>query len=157
MTPLGTWQNFTFTCAAAGKFDFISTYEMETQVSGKDFADYDNSKADNWKSNLPRKYIDTQRLDCWPFANGSIDNFTVGSAEARLIFGNTQYYTYMKLKPGSVKTATVRIRGQKGYRLNDKPDYLLRFDPLTNIFPSETTYPDYLCILTAPSAACWSY
>ncbi|MFH1030320.1 MAG: hypothetical protein V1770_03625 [bacterium] len=150
----GTWQYFTFTCAAAGKFDFRSTYEMETQVSGKDFADSDGGY---YRSTLPHDYRDTRVLDCWPFANGSIDNFTVGSAEARLIFGNTQYYTYMKLKPGSVKTATVRIRGQKGYRLNDKPDYLLRFDPLTNIFPSETTYPDYLCILTAPSAACWSY
>ncbi len=154
VTQTGTWQYFTFTCAAAGKFDYSSTYEMETQVSGKNFADSDGNY---YISTLPHKYIDTWLSDFWPFADGSIDNFTVGSAEARLIIGNTQYSTYMKLKPGSAKTAIVKIRGQKGSRAIDIPGYTFRYNPVVNIFPKETTFPDYLCLLNAPAGASWSY
>lgn len=125
VTQSGTWQSFTFTCDAACKFDFPSTYECETQVYNKKFADYDDSKANNWGGDLPRKYLDTQASDYWPFANSDVENFTVGSAEARLILGKVEYSIYMKLKPESVKTATVRIRGQKGYRKIDFYGYRL--------------------------------
>ena len=157
VTQNGTRQSFTFTWAAINKFDSSSTFEVETQVSEKYFANYDNSKKDNWFSDLPHSYLDTKWSDCWPVAKGSIDNFTVGSAEARLIEGKKEYTTYMKLKPESVKKSTVRVRGQKGYRLIDFYGYPLRYDPTTNIFPSETTYPDYLCLLNAPATSSWSY
>lgn len=123
VTQSGTWQSFTFTCDAVCKFDFPSTYECETQVYNKKFADYDDSKADNWKSTLPRKYLDTQASDYWPFANSDVENFTVGSAEARLIFGKVEYSVYMKLKKGSAKNATIRIKGQKGHRVIDTYGY----------------------------------
>ncbi|OGF20389.1 hypothetical protein A2Y83_01170 [Candidatus Falkowbacteria bacterium RBG_13_39_14] len=109
----GTWQYFTFTCSAAAEFKTPSTYEHETQVYNKNFADYDG----RCYSTMPRYYRDTQAFDCWPFASGDVDNFAVGSADARLIFGNTKYYAYMKLKPGSAKNATVRVKGQKGHRV----------------------------------------
>jgi len=98
-----TFQTFYFNDVSA--FDSVSTYEHETQVYDKNFADYDNY----WSSNLPSAYYDT------PFSD-SIDNFTVGSAQASSLSTYTQYYTYMSLRAGSSSSATVRIKGQKGHR-----------------------------------------
>lgn len=93
------------------KFDNVSnygsadTYEHETQVYDKNFADY----AGYWSSNMPSAYYDT------PFSD-SIDNFTIGTFTAASLQTETQYYTYMSLSPGTVLNATVRIKGQKGHR-----------------------------------------
>lgn len=87
------------------KFSSTSTYEHETQIYNISFANYDKY----WSSNLPRAYYDTPFLD-------ELDNFTVGSAYADGIKKYTKYYTYIALKPGSVKSATVRIKGQRGHR-----------------------------------------
>ena len=86
-------------------FGGILTYEHETQVYDKAFADY----AGYWSTNLPSAYKDTPFLD-------SIDNFTIGSSKASSIVANTKYYTSMSLKSGSASTATVRIKGQLGHR-----------------------------------------
>lgn len=83
----------------------ISTYEHETQIYDKNFADY----AGYWASNLPCPYKDTPFLD-------NIDNFTVGSAYADALVANYNYWTYMSLRPQSSKTALCKIRGQIGYR-----------------------------------------
>lgn len=154
VTQSGTWQTFTFTCSAAGNFDAPSTYECETQVSGRKFADSDGGYCE---SNLPRKYYDTQIGDCWPFASADVDNFAVGSAEARLIFGGTKYSTYMRLKKvkKGVNSATVRIKGQKGHRVIDKPGYVLRYSTW-NVKADATS--SALCVLTAPSSEkSWTY
>jgi hypothetical protein len=86
-------------------FDENATYEHETQVYTKAFADYDGY----WSSNLPAAYYDTPFMD-------KIDNFTIGSAQASLLCGSAQYYTNLSLKKGKKKSATVRIKGQKGHR-----------------------------------------
>ena len=98
-----TFQTFYFNNVS--DFGSNSTYEHETQVSDKRFADY----ANYWSSNLPYAYKDTPFLD-------SIDNFTVGSSRAVYLRTYVYYYTYMALRPGTVYTSTVRIKGQKGYR-----------------------------------------
>lgn len=103
VTQRYTYQTFYFN--NTNDFGSTSTYEHETQVYNKNFADYNNY----WSSNLPRAYLDTPFLD-------SIDNFTVGSAQASLIQTNYSYYAYMALRPGSASSATVRIKGQKGHR-----------------------------------------
>lgn len=154
VTQTGTWQTFTFKWTAAAQFDAPSTYEHETQVYDRKFADYDDGR-DAWRSTLPRKYLDTQVFDCWPYASGEVDNFAVGSAEAILIMGNTQYSTYMKLKKGSANSATVRIKGQKGHRVVDVPGYPLRYSTW-NVKADATSSP--LCVLTAPSGEQgWNY
>ncbi len=86
-------------------FGSESTYEAEAQVYNRNYADYDNY----WSSNMPSAYLDTGFLD-------SIDTFTVGCARASQLATNTPYFTYLSLKPGSAATATVRIKGQLGYR-----------------------------------------
>ncbi len=86
-------------------FGGIFTYEHETQVYNKNFADYDNY----WSSNLPSAYYDTPFLD-------TLDNFTIGSSQASSISDNTQYWTYMALTPGTASTAGVIIKGQLGHR-----------------------------------------
>jgi hypothetical protein len=98
----------TFYFANASGFDSFSgilTYEHETQVYNSSFANYGGY----WSSNLPKAYKDTQFLD-------SLDNFTVGSSKASDIVANTQYYTSMDLSGGTASSATVRIKGQLGYR-----------------------------------------
>lgn len=98
-----TMQTFYFN--NVGSFGSTSTYEHETQVYNKSFADYDNY----WSSNLPSAYYDT------PFAD-TLDNFTIGTSRAASLQNYTQYFTYMALRRGSASSATVRIKGQKGYR-----------------------------------------
>ena len=103
VNQMRTFQTFYFD--NTNDFGSTSTYEHETQVYNKNFADYDGY----WSSNLPRAYRDTQFLD-------TIDNFTVGSAQASSIQTNSQYFTYIGLHAGSASSATVRIKGQKGHR-----------------------------------------
>jgi hypothetical protein len=98
-----SFQTFYFNNVTA--FGSTSTYEHETQIYNKSFANF----ANYWSSNLPYSYFDTPFLD-------SIDNFTVGSARAVYLRTYVQYYTYVALRAGSAYTATVRIKGQKGYR-----------------------------------------
>lgn len=87
-------------------FGSNSTYECETQVYDKKYADFDGY----WSSNFPRAYYDT------PFSD-QIDNFTVGCAQASSLQANTMYYTEMSLRQQTSSTAQVRIKGQKGHRL----------------------------------------
>ena len=61
-------------------FDRSSTYEHENQVYGREFADYGGY----WASNLPYGYYDTPAFD-----EKTIDNFTIGSAEASKIRSET--------------------------------------------------------------------
>ena len=103
VTQSQTHQTFYFDYV--GGFGSTATYEHETQVYDKNFANYANF----WSSNLPSAYYDT------PFSD-SIDNFTIGSAQASSLSTYTYYYTHMALVGGSVSSATVRIKGQRGHR-----------------------------------------
>jgi hypothetical protein len=98
-----TFQVFYF--RDVSEFGSNSTYEHETQVYNTNFANY----ANYYSTNLPSGYKDTQLLD-------SIDNFTIGTAYGSQLKKETQYYTSMALTGQSAATATVRIKGQKGYR-----------------------------------------
>lgn len=98
-----TYQTFYFNNVSS--YGSADTYEHETQVYDKNFADY----AGYWSSNMPSAYYDT------PFSD-SIDNFTIGTFTGASLQTYTQYYTYMSLTAGSASTATVRIKGQKGHR-----------------------------------------
>lgn len=131
-----TYQTFYFN--VAGAFGSTSTYEHETQVYDKNFADYNNY----WSSNLPNAYYDT------PFAD-TLDNFTVGSAQASSIITYTQYFTYMALRPGSASSATVRIKGQKGFR---SPSWCYS---TWCIWPEATT--SSMTTFIAPAGMSWQY
>jgi hypothetical protein len=98
-----SFQTFFFNNRSA--FSSISTYEHETQIYNRSFADF----ANYWTSNLPSAYLDTSFRD-------TIDNFTIGTARAANLQNFTKYFTHIALKAGSATTATVRIKGQKGYR-----------------------------------------
>ncbi len=98
-----SYQTFYFNNVSGYGLD--ATYEHETQVYDKNFANYGGY----WSSNLPTAYYDT------PFSD-SIDIFTVGSAQASNLQTYTMYFTTMSLTAGSSPSATVRIKGQKGYR-----------------------------------------
>lgn len=131
-----TYQTFYFNNVK--KFGKNSTYEHETQVYDKNFADYDGY----WSSNLPSAYYDTPFLD-------SIDNFTIGSTQASSIRTNTRYYTYMRLRAGSSSTAPVRIKGQKGHRF---PSWC---HSTWCIFADETT--SSMAKFNAPGGMSWIY
>ncbi len=120
----------------------ILTYEHETQVYDKNFADYDGY----WNSNMPIKYRDTTIFD------GDIDNFTVGTSQASSLAANYQYWTYMSLRPQTSSTAGVIIKGQLGYR---EPSWC--YLPLTCIWPTMTT--GWLTDYTAPinNQQSWTY
>lgn len=98
-----TFQTFTFRDTSV--FAQQNTYEHETQVYDRNFADYDRY----YSTNMPHAYYDT------PFAD-SIDNFTIGTFSARSLSAGVKYYTYMALRSGSARTALVRIKGQLGSR-----------------------------------------
>lgn len=118
-----------------------STYEHETQIYDSNFADYN----DYWCSNLPNAYYDTPFLD-----DKDIDNFTIGSAQASSIEINKMYFTYMSLKGGPSSSATVRIKGQKGYRF---PSWCYS---TWCIYREATT--DSMITFTAPiEGICWVY
>jgi hypothetical protein len=137
VTKTSTYSFFYFNSLAG--FTSDGTYEQETQVYNVDFADYDGY----WSSNLPSAYYDT------PFAD-TIDNFTVGSAEATSIVLYTQYYTHMALRGGPAATATVRIKGQRGTR---DPDWCYS---TWCIFAAQTT--SSMAVFTAPSNIIyWTY
>lgn len=142
-----TEQYFRFSNSGVKEFGLKSTYECETQIYNKNFADREKT---GHRSSLPRWYVDTQRCDWGPFADGTVDNFTIGSAEASSIKGETEYYTYIKLKPSSVKSATVRIKGQKGHRIIDSKYYPLRYSEW-NINPDSGCTTGSLVTFEAPS------
>lgn len=79
VTQSMTYQDFTFKSGVKNSFGSNASYEHETQVYEKKFADYSNGRC---FSNLPYYYRDTQACDSWPYASRSVDNFTVGSAKA---------------------------------------------------------------------------
>lgn len=127
-----TYQEFLFNNLA----DYTSTrtYEHETQVYNKSFADYGGY----WSSNLPNAYKDT------PFGD-SIDNFTVGCSRGDNLRTGVRYYTYMALRAGSASSSICRIRGQIGHR-----------DPgwcswTWCIWADATTYPGQLAYLIVPN------
>jgi hypothetical protein len=86
-------------------FGSNSTYECETQVYDKNFANFDGY----WSSNFPNAYYDTPFLD-------QIDNFTIGSYTAKQFVPYNMYYAQMTLRPQTAKTASVIIKGQLGHR-----------------------------------------
>ncbi len=104
VTQWETYQKFVFN--NVDDFIDISTYEHETQIYDKNFADY----ANYYSSNLSSAYKDTQVMD------GNIDNFTVGTPFADYLNVNFTYWTYMSLRPGTTSSATCRIKGQWGYK-----------------------------------------
>lgn len=104
-----TSQWFKFSGSAVKAFSLFQAYEQETQIYNTDFADY----ADSWWSNLPSAYCDTQACDHWPYANGTVDNFTVGTINVQNLKKETVYSTYMKLKAGSCNSTYTYIKGQK--------------------------------------------
>lgn len=135
------WQTYqTFYFNNTNGFDSTSTYEQETQIYDKNFADYGGY----WSSNLPRGYKDSEFAD-------TIDNFTIGSSQASDIRTYTRYYTYMGLRPGSVSTAYVIIKGQKGVRI---PSWC--HSPERCIFARATTNPG-MARFTAPAEVKWIY
>lgn len=113
-------------------FDYINTYEHETQVYSKDYADYGGY----WSSDLPSAYKDTQILD-------KLDNFTVGSSRADDIKTSRDYFCYMTLSPQTNISPDVRIKGQLGYRF---PWWC---DSTWCIYPKDTT--GTMAIFKAPS------
>jgi hypothetical protein len=98
-----TYQEFYFNNLSS--FGSSNTYEHETQVYDRNFADYANYTS----SNMPSWYYDTPFLD-------SIDNFTVGTFHADQLAAYYKYWTYMALKAGSVSSTTCHIKGQLGHR-----------------------------------------
>lgn len=133
-----TYTSQTFYFDKISDFGSTNTYEHETQVYDKRFANY----AGYWSSNMPKAYYDTPFLD-------TIDNFTVGTLTANVLKVKTQYYTYMSLKAGTVTTATVRIKGQKGHR---SPSSCYS---TWCVFADATT--GTMALLTAPSGKSWQY
>lgn len=133
-----TYTNQTFYFNKISDFGSSSTYEHETQVYDKKFADY----AGYWSSNMPKAYYDTPFLD-------TIDNFTVGTLSASALKTNTQYFTYMSLKGGTATTATVRIKGQKGHRTPSS------CYSTWCVFAGATT--GTMALLSAPSGKSWQY
>ena len=131
-----TYQTFYFNNVSS--YGSANTYEHETQVYNKNFADY----AGYWSSNMPSAYYDTPFLD-------SIDNFTIGTFTGASLKVYTQYYTYMSLKAGSGSTATVRIKGQKGHRY---PSWCYS---TWCVFADATT--GSMATFTAPSGMSWQY
>ncbi|OIO52378.1 hypothetical protein COY93_01460 [Candidatus Uhrbacteria bacterium CG_4_10_14_0_8_um_filter_58_22] len=128
----------TFYFNNVGSFGSRSTYEHETQVYNRNFANYGGY----WASNLPMAYYDTAFLD-------SIDNFTVGSALASSIRTYQRYYTNMSLRPQSSSSAFVRIKGQLGHR---SPIWCYS---TWCIFADATT--GSMTAHAAPSALSWCY
>jgi hypothetical protein len=131
-----SFQTFYFNKVSA--FGSTSTYEHETQVYDKAFADYDRY----WSSNLPNAYFDTPFLD-------KIDNFTVGTSRASKLENSKQYYTHVALRKGSVSSAKVIIKGQLGRR---DPTWC---DSPWCVWPSATT--GSLVTFTAPRTDTLSY
>ncbi|MFA5947846.1 MAG: hypothetical protein WC806_02645 [Candidatus Gracilibacteria bacterium] len=131
-----TYQTFYFN--KVSDFGSTSTYESESQVYDKKYADYNNY----WCSNLPNSYYDTPFLD-------SIDNFTIGSSKASSLVTGKQYYTNMSLKKGTVNSALIRIKGQKGHRT---PSFCYS---TWCIFADATT--GSMAVFTAPGGMCWAY
>lgn len=91
-------------------FGSSETYEHETQIYDGNFVKYDNY----WSSNMPSAYYDTTACD--NYTSPDIDIPTVGTFDANKLVPFTFYFTYMRLKAQTSKTATVRIKGQKGTR-----------------------------------------
>jgi hypothetical protein len=118
------------------------TYEQETQIYNSSYANY----AGYWSSNLPRAYYDTPFLD-------TMDNFTVGSADAKAIQTYTQYWTYMSLTRQSATSATLKVRGQLGVRY---PSWCYW---TWCVYAAQTTYPGQLTQYTLPNSntVYWSY
>jgi len=131
-----TYQTFYFNNISA--YGSADTYEHETQVYDKNFADY----AGYWSSNMPSAYYDT------PFSD-SIDNFTIGTFTGASLQTYTQYYTYMSLSAGSASSATVRIKGQKGHR---SPSWCYS---TWCVFADATT--GSMATFTAPGGMSWQY
>lgn len=131
-----TYQAFYFNNKSS--YGSADTYEHETQVYNKNFANY----AGYWSSNMPSAYYDT------PFSD-SIDNFTIGTFTGASLKTYTQYYTYMSLSAGSASTATVRIKGQKGHR---SPSWCYS---TWCVFPDATT--GSMATFTAPAGMSWQY
>ena len=141
VTQNETFQQFIFSKNISDQFNSKSTYEHETQVYNKNFANYNGY----WKSNLPRAYYDTPAFD-----NKSLKNFTIGSSQASSIKGRNWYYTYMRLKAGTDNKATVRIKGQKGHR------WINWIHSTWNIFADATT--SSMLTFSAPQyGICWGY
>jgi len=88
------------------------TYEHETLVMNKDFADeLSIFSKDLWNSNLPCAYRDVlNQFD-------PVDNFAVGSTCAGNIAPTVPYYVYINLRPvaGGPETSGAYISGQLGY------------------------------------------
>lgn len=131
-----TYQTLYFNNISA--YGSADTYEHETQVYDKNFANY----AGYWSSNMPSAYYDT------PFSD-SIDNFTIGTFTGASLQTYTQYYTYMSLSAGSASSATVRIKGQKGHR---SPSWCYS---TWCVFPDATT--GSMATFTAPAGMSWQY
>lgn len=131
-----TYQTFYFN--EVSDFGSNSTYESESQVYDNEFADYNNY----WCSNLPNAYYDTPFMD-------SMDNFTIGSSKASSLETEKQYYTNMSLKKGTVDSALVRIKGQKGHRT---PSFCYS---TWCIFSDATT--GSMAVFIAPGGMCWIY
>ncbi len=132
-----TLQTFAFNNTS--DFTYTRTYEHETQIYDRNFADY----AGYWATNMPYGYKDTQYGD-------SIDNFTVGCARAERLSAFTTYWTYMSLSPQSSPTALCRIKGQIGHRY---PSWCYS---TWCIFPDATS--GSLAYLALPNyGVCWQY
>jgi len=134
-----TLQRFIFNNVS--DYGFNRTYEHETQIYNRNYANYGGY----WSTNMPSRYKDTQFGD-------QIDNFTVGTSRARNLVANWWYWTYMSLTPGSSSTALCWIRGQTGHRW---PNWCYS---TWCIYADATTYPGGYAYLALPNyGVCWSY
>jgi hypothetical protein len=131
-----TNQYFTFrsTPSSSGS----ATYEHETVLSDRNFANYSGY----YSTNMPSAYVDCTWFD-------SDDKFTIGCSKANQLVGYYTYYTYMSLYPQSSRTSSCKIRGQLGHR---SPSWC--YVPCTCIFADDTAD---LISFTAPAGISWVY
>lgn len=134
-----TYQRFIFNNVS--DYTYNRTYEHETQIYDRNYANYGGY----WSSNMPSAYKDT------PFLDG-VDNFTVGTSRARNLVAYWWYYTYMSLSPQSSPTALCHIRGQIGHR------WPTECYSTWCIWSDDTTFPGSLAYLALPNyGVCWQY
>lgn len=132
------YTNQYFTFRGTPSSSSVATYEHETNLADRNFANYSGY----YSTNMPSSYVDCTWFD-------SDDKFVIGCSRANQLKGYTTYYTYMSLYPQTSSRSGCTIRGQLGYRY---PSWC--FIPCTCIWSSDTAN---LTSFTAPAGISWSY
>ncbi len=123
-------------------FNDKSIYEHAVQFYNINYADYGNYAS----TNMPNAFVYVQQN-----ANntGTMDEYPVGCANARLLANGTRYFTYMVLKQQSASSALCRIKGQLYVRAWWCPHWTCS-DLAATTSPPLYTY-------NVPAGASWQY